>query len=395
MLNFSGLPRSALLICLLQLSYSLCISMLIPLMSFFIVEGLGAEPWQVGLYTGLLLPLTLLANRWVGERLDKGARVRRLLLVSSFALLSVTLILTQVSGLLGLITFVIPFMVLANTGAGIVFTFARFFAESRSLDIARVNAWVRMSVSLGWMIGPALSYTIVGLYGFQTAFLVAFILGFGFLALGWFVVPGDFHRQKSSDTPPDDGSINYGLLIAGLACVGFTATNSLFVSSMPLFFVTETGLPTSTPGVSLAVKCFMEVLVIFASIPLARKVGPRPVLMTSALMASGSMLLFAQVETVTHVVLVSILEGAYYGLFAGVAITFVQGFAPDRPGRATAVYMNSLFLGGVIGSVSMGFLASAANYKTVLYVASASALVALAVIAVTYKVKPRKTLMRP
>ena len=369
--------------------------MLIPLMSFFIVDGLGAEPWQVGLYTGLLLPLTLLANRWVGERLDKGARVRRLLLVSSFALLAVALALTKVTSLLGLIIVVVPFMVLANTGAGIVFTFARFFAESRSLDKAQVNAWVRMCVSLGWMIGPALSYTIVGHQGFQTAFIVAFLLGLGFLALAWIVVPGDFHRQTSANTTIDDGGINFGLLIAGLACVGFTATNSLFVSSMPLFFVTETGLPTSTPGLALTVKCFMEVMVIFASIPLARKVGPRPVLMASAILAGASMLLFAQVETVTDVVLVSILEGIYYGLFAGVAITFVQGFAPDRPGRATAVYMNSLFLGGVIGSVSMGFIASATNYETVLYVASVSSLVALVVIAVTYKVKPRNALMRP
>ncbi|EFO32266.1 MFS permease [sugar] [Roseibium sp. TrichSKD4] len=382
----TGLPKQVALICCLQLFYSACLSMLVPLMSFFIVEGLGSEPWQAGLYPGILLPLTLVANRWIGEKLDQNALVRRFLLLSAFAILVAALSLTQVSSLLALILVVIPFMVLANTGAGTVFTFARFFAESRSFDIDKTNAWVRMTVSLGWMIGPALSYIIVDQSGFDAAFLTAFGLGLVYLVLCWIVVPGDFHKAQNQSQKKDKGGVNIGLLVAGLACVGFTATNSLFVSSMPLFFVTETGLPTSTPGLALAVKCFMEVVVIFVSVPLARRIGPRPVLMISAAMASGSMFLFAQVETVFQVVLVSIVEGVYYGLFAGVAITFVQSFAPDRPGRATAVYMNSLFLGGLIGSVSMGFIASATDYKTVLYVASISSLFALVILVGTKRV---------
>ena len=71
------------------------------------------------------------------------------------------------------------------------------------------------------------------------------------------------------------------------------------------------------------------------------------------------------------------------GLFAGVSISFVQSFAPDRPGRATAVYMNSLFLGGMIGSVSMGIIASATDFRTVLYVAACSSVVALIVLMAT------------
>ncbi len=46
MLSLLQLPRQALLILLLQFTNSLGVSALVPLMSFFIVEGLGAEPWQ-------------------------------------------------------------------------------------------------------------------------------------------------------------------------------------------------------------------------------------------------------------------------------------------------------------------------------------------------------------
>ena len=103
---------------LLQFTKSLGASSLIPLMSFFIVEGLGSAPWQVGLYTGLVMPLTLIANRWAGERLDHGFRVKRLLLISICAFILLTALLTQVSNLLMLVLLVAPLMGLANMGSG-------------------------------------------------------------------------------------------------------------------------------------------------------------------------------------------------------------------------------------------------------------------------------------
>ena len=111
--------------------------------------------------------------------------------------------------------------------------------------------------------------------------------------------------------------------------------------------------------------------------------------MLAACLAAVSMVLFAQVTALWQVLAIAVLEGTYYGLFAGVAISFVQSFAPDRPGRATAVYMNSLFLGGMIGSISMGFIASAASFQTVLYTAALSATAALAVLLATLKVQPK------
>ncbi len=50
--------------------------------------------------------------------------------------------------------------------------------------------------------------------------------------------------------------------------------------------------------------------------------------------------------------------------------------------------MNSLFLGGMIGSVSMGIIASATDFKTVLYVAACSSVVALIVLMATLRIQP-------
>ena len=383
------LPRPVLLIMLLQFTKSLGASALIPLMSFFIVEGLGSAPWQVGLYTGLVMPLTLIANRWAGERLDHGFRVKRLLLISICAFILLTALLTQVSSLLMLVLLVAPLMGLANMGSGTIFTYGRLYAERNDLDVARINSWLRMMVSLAWMVGPAASFTLVAQFGFAVTFFCAFVVGLVFLLLTWVTVPADFRSSRKPKTKEKDETVNWGLLIAGLTCLGFIITNTLFVSAMPLFFVQETGLPGSTPGISLSVKCLVEVFIIFWSVRLAERIGIRQVLMLAAVLAATSMLLFAQVTELWHVIAVSVMEGTYYGLFAGVSISFVQSFAPDRPGRATAVYMNSLFLGGMIGNVSMGIIASATDFRTVLYVAACASVVALIVLLATLRVQPR------
>lgn len=387
MFSSAQLPRQVLLIMLLQFTKSLGASALIPLMSFFIVEGLGSKPWQVGLYTGLVMPLTLVANRWAGERLDHGFLVKRLLLISICAFIVLTALLTQVSSLLMLVLLVAPLMGVANMGSGTIFTYGRIYAERNDLDVARINSWLRMTVSLAWMIGPAASFTLVAQYGFSVTFFCAFVVGLVFLVLAWLSVPADFRSNSKPKVKSKDEPVNWGLLIAGLTCLGFVVTNTLFVSAMPLFFVQETGLPGSTPGLSLSVKCLVEVFVIFGSVRLAERIGIRQVLVLASVLAATSMLLFTQVTELWHVIAVSVMEGVYYGLFAGVSISFVQSFAPDRPGRATAIYMNSLFLGGMIGSVSMGIIASATDFKTVLYVAACSSVVALIVLMATLRIQ--------
>ncbi len=384
----SQVSRQIVWIFLLLLTNSICVSTLIPMMGYFIVEGLGQEPWQIGLYTGLVLPLTLVANRWNGERLDHGAPVRKLLLISVSAYLLLTAILTQTGNFYLLIGAVAPLMSLANMGSGTIFTFGRLYATKNELPVTKVNSWLRMAVSLAWMIGPALAFGLAAAFGFKTAFTVSFCFGVFYLVLWHFVIPADFRAPIKETNEKSKDPINWGLLVAALTCLGFVVTNSLFVSAMPLYFVQERGLPGSTPGLALSVKCLVEVFVIFGSVRLAEAFGIRPVLILAAGLGATSMMLFSHATSLWQVLAISGLEGIYYGLFAGLSITFVQSFSPDKPGRATAVYMNSLFLGGMIGSVSMGFIASASSFETVIYVAAASSGMAILILLATLRVQP-------
>ena len=79
----------------------------------------------------------------------------------------------------------------------------------------------------------------------------------------------------------------------------------------------------------------------------------------------------------------SALEGLYYGIFAGVGITFVQSFAAGRVARATSLYMNGLFLGGLVAGSSMGLIAQMFDFRTAIQLASLGAIAAFVVLVVT------------
>jgi len=376
-------PRPAVLAFGLVLTGSICTSSLIPAMGYFIIEQLGEPAWKVGFYAALVAVLSLVLTRIYGERLDAHAPVRSLLVSAVLAYLAYCLLLSQLSSFLLLLMLGAPLMSLANTANGVAFTFGRLTATREGYDITRTNAWLRMGVSLAWMIGPALSFSLIGLIGFAATYIVSFALGLIWLALWHAAIPVGFRAPARAQTGSSREGINWGLWLAGLTVLLFAVTNSLALYALPLFALKELGLAAGAPGLALTVKCGVEVFAIFAVARLARSFGVRPVMMLSAGLGVVSMILFTRAETLLQFLAVAGLEGLYYGLMAGLAVTYVQSFAPDRPGRATAVYMNSLFLGGMIGSISMGFIASALDFRSVLFVAAACGIIAAVLLLAT------------
>ena len=205
------------------------------------------------------------------------------------------------------------------------------------------------------------------------------------LVLWQFSVPKDFRALKHPGKTAYRNGIDWTLWLAAFSCMFFALGNVLFTTALPMFLIDEAGLPGFAPGLSLSVKCFVEIFAIFAAARLAERIGTRRVLSLAAFLAIVAFSLFSQADSIGEVVVYAAVEGLYYGLFAGVGVTFIQSFTPDKPGRATAVYMNSLFFGGMIGSVSMGFIASTMDFRTVVFFAAGAGLCALAFLQLTQK----------
>ncbi len=162
---------------------------------------------------------------------------------------------------------------------------------------------------------------------------------------------------NDDNTAPLPASRNNALWLAAAVCLAFALAHSMSMSALPLFYIQEAGLPKYAPGISLSVKTFVEITAILLAPWIMQKLGARDALRLAALLAVAAFFILAGVTTIPQLIFGAALEGLYYGIFAAVGLTYMQDFAKGRMARATSLYMNSLFLGGLIASPLMGLTA--------------------------------------
>lgn len=372
--------KTAMMALALLLLGNFCTAAIIPFMAVYIVDGLGKDPWMISLYSIVTLSCTLLVNRQFGERIDGGAKIASLAVVAivCYALANIAILLFQNYWVL---LFFVSICFSFSSGANsTMYSFGRLYAERQDLDITRYNSYLRAMTSVGWMLGPATAFLIAGQFGNLAVF--QFALGMSVLwFLLWLVaMPKDFRSAATSLKKSDkkvDAHNNTALWLAVSVCFFFAIAHVLCTSALPLFYLEEVGLPKFAPGLSFSVKTFMELGGIFAGPWLLQRWGARTILAGAALIAVVAFVTLAQVTSIPQLVVGAALEGLYYGIFAGISMTFVQAYAGGRMARATSLYMNSLFMGAILAGPSMGIIAQFWSFQTSILLASVGAVCAL------------------
>lgn len=362
-------------------------SAIVPFMGVYIVEGLGKDPWMISVYSSLTLLVAVTVNRRFGEWIDEGQPIAPLVLlcIAAFVVANSAILMVQSYWI---VVSVASLCFGVSSGAlSTMYSYGRLYAERAGLNIQRYNSYLRSMTSLGWMLSPALAFFVAGQFGHVAVFKVALVVA-GLWALLWYLVmPKDFAADArpaaQNEVPIGRGGINRPLWYAGLACFFFSFAHILCSSALPLFYITEVGLPTYAPGLSFSVKTFVEIGAILSAPWLIERIGARNALLGAAVLGIVAFMVLAAVSNLPQMIAGSALEGLYYGVFAGVGITFVQSFAAGRVARATSLYMNGLFLGGLIAGSSMGLIAQIYDFRTAIQMASLGAVAAFVVLFAT------------
>jgi SET family sugar efflux transporter-like MFS transporter len=356
-------------------------SAIIPFIGYFIVEELGLKPWHISIYSAVYSVMIMVGNRLSGEWIDKGGRIYPLVVGASLGLAVGSGLLSLFQSYWLLLVVVGPSVAVASAGVSTMYSLGRLFAEQNGLDLPRYNARVRMMTSLGWMFGPAASYLIAAHLGNLAVFRFVFVLALIGLANSLLTLPRDFRgevRTATADATAGKPRLfdNRPLWLAAFVCLMFSIAHTLCAAALPLFYIQEAHLPVYAPGLSLTLKCAGEVVAIFSSPFLMTKLGRRNSLYLSASCAMLAFIVLHQTDDLLKMCVGATLEGLYFGLFAGVAVTFMQGFARGRVGRATSLYMNSLFLGSLAANTGTGLIASFYDFRAAIVAAGGVMLLA-------------------
>lgn len=352
--------------------------------SFYIVKGLGKEPALMSLYSLIGVLVTVTTNRQIGKWIDKGVSAKRLVLLTmgAFVVGNLAISLTESYWILVSVTCVCLGIASGNMAA--LYSMGRVYAGKNGLHIDRYNSLLRAATSMGWMVGPAVSYGLVTVFPPIVIFKVAGCLGVLWLAMWFSLMPYNHYvqSQKQTEDKQSSAKTDRSLLLAVIVCFCFSIAHTLCAGALPLYFVQEVGLPVYSPGISLSIKTFVEIIAILASPMMIRHFGAKNVLLADTILASVAFIILSRVDSLFGLVVGSALEGAYYGLFAGVGMAFVQNLANGRIGKAMSMYMNSLFIGGLIASPAVGLIAQFWSFKTSILVAMSGVICAFIILVV-------------
>lgn len=354
------------------------IAFIIPLLSTYLIKGLGQQPWHLMMVMGGFSAVTLLINRLYGGLVDKGWTIKPLLVLSIAAFGSHALLQATVPSLLTLALFGIPLLGIGSGALSLMYSAGRLFAEQTGRDPGKFNLHMRICLSMAWVICPPLAFFLFGAFGFLVVHTIAFGCTVLWLALVLSVLPADFksHRPASRTTAMADPQGANLLFIACIPVFALATANSLFLAAAPLYFLQELALPASTPGWALAVKSLFETIIILMVVKPTQRYGERFMMLLSSI---GALVFFAAITSASslpQILTLCVIEGMYYGICASVGITFIQNYALHKPGIATSYFVNALFLGGLAGNLLTGALASITTYQNTIFSSLALAFVA-------------------
>jgi len=245
--------------------------------------------------------------------------------------------------------------------------------------------------NLGFALGPIVATPLVLAFGLAGGLLLAvpcLAVAVALVALAPFL--GTFApergRQAGSEEPDRLGAL---LLLLGVIAFRSVSWFGL-ITFVPLWEV-SLGHSKAHGNHLLSLMLLAGGLGTLAAGPLADRLGRRPVLLVSTAATGPLILVFVIVGGIPGAIALAGVGISVVGTF-GVTMVMSQEYLPRHIGMASGLSIGlSIGLGGV-GAVALGAVADSVDLRVALYVAAASALVALALAAVLPSTRPSRRL---
>ena len=245
--------------------------------------------------------------------------------------------------------------------------------------------------NVGFAFGPIVATPLVLAFGLAGGLLLAvpcFAVAVALVALAPFL--GTFAPERGREAGSEEPD-RLGALLLLLGVIAFRSVSWFgLITFVPLWEV-SLGHSKAHGNHLLSLMLLAGGLGTLAAGPLADRLGRRPVLLASTAATGPLILVFVIVGGIPGAIALAGVGISVVGTF-GVTMVMSQEYLPRHIGMASGLSIGlSIGLGGV-GAVALGAVADSVDLRVALYVAAASALVALALAAVLPSTRPSRRL---
>ncbi|MBD1391319.1 sugar efflux transporter [Neiella sp. HB171785] len=362
---------------LTAMSYSL----IMPIMSYFLIKHLQAPPSYIGIYTIATALSGILLSQFLGGLLDRGKSGLPLFTISMTAALLAGIAFANVTNFWQALVVGVVLMGCASASFPLMLAMIRSYADSSGKNSVALNSQMRSGVSLVWIIGPTIAFTAVDWFGFSANFYLSAMLCLLVIVMAWTCLPKATTVQKSASTEQPKVPLSLELWLLGAVMLVGNLANTLYLTALPLYLTEELALPVSLPGMLMGLTAGLEIPIMLLVPRWAGRFGHYRMFT----LGFGFALLFyigmQFAESPLQLFALQALNAIYFGIFAGLGISLIQDAATARLGFASAFYTNAMRSGMMAGTALAGLLAQYWGFKHAMLGSIAAALVALALMA--------------
>ena len=363
-------------------------ALLAPTLSLFLTTEVKVRPLWVGLFYTVNAIVGIAVSFLLAKRSDSRGDRRKLILVCCLMAVGNCLLFAFNRDYLTLITAGVLLSAIANTAMPQIFALAREYADSSAREVVMFSSVMRAQLSLAWVIGPPLSFTLALNYGFTWMFMIAAATFAICALLVWFTLP-----SVPRAAPVEPGNVLAVTSSAPIAPVSvwrnrdvrrlFIASmlmwtcNTLYIIDMPLYITADLGLPEDLAGLLMGTAAGLEIPAMLLAGYYVKRFGKRNMMLFAV---AAGILFYAGLVVFKFKLALMVLQlfnAIFIGIIAGIGMLYFQDLMPGRPGAATTLFTNSISTGVILAGVLQGALVENLGHYAVYWLATLLAVAAL------------------
>ncbi|XPP73928.1 MFS transporter [Serratia liquefaciens] len=363
-------------------------ALLAPTLSLFLTTEVKVRPLWVGLFYTVNAIVGIAVSFLLAKRSDTRGDRRKLILVCCLMAVGNCLLFAFNRDYLTLITAGVLLSAIANTAMPQIFALAREYADSSAREVVMFSSVMRAQLSLAWVIGPPLSFTLALNYGFTVMFVIAAATFAICALLVWFTLPSvprvapvepadTLIAAPSAPIAPVSAWRNPDVRRLFIASVLMWTCNTMYIIDMPLYITADLGLPENLAGLLMGTAAGLEIPAMLLAGYYVKRFGKRNMMLFAV---AAGILFYAGLVVFKFKLALMVLQlfnAIFIGIIAGIGMLYFQDLMPGRPGAATTLFTNSISTEVILAGVLQGALVENLGHYAVYWLAALLAVAAL------------------
>ncbi|MCK3658972.1 sugar transporter [Pasteurellaceae bacterium Pebbles2] len=342
----------------------------LPTLSLFLSQEIAVSPTMMGYFYAINAIVGIILSQLLAKFSDKMPDRRRVMMFCCLIAVLGCLIFAFSRNYYVLVLFGTTLLGLGSSANPQSFALAREYADSTGRETVMFSTIMRTQISLAWIVGPPLSFSIALNWGFDFMYGVA-AFAFLFCAVIAVTLLPKIQPKSASTTPSLQAPTTHRKSVSYLFAMVFLMfiCNSMYLINMPLYVIHELRLAPELAGTLMGTAAGLEIPIMLFAGYLNRYFSKKALIFTAlfaGLLFYIGLLFF---HTTWQLVLLQFFNAVFIGIVATIGMVYFQDLMPRQAGAATTLFSNAAKLSWVVAGLLAGWSAEIWHYSAVFYVA--------------------------